>query len=179
VSRITHRVPALILAGILALAVPGAALGVSSTATETLTVQDQTTLTGVPASIAYGSGLGGTTLAASALSIGISTNAATGYTFSVSASNLTATAGTIQSTNRLFLVSATCDSAGCSVGSKWKTAPGGTYSGPAGTAETIATSSMNNTTAHSYTVTPKVAIPSGALAGNYTGTVTFAAVANP
>jgi hypothetical protein len=179
VSRITHRVPALILAGILALALPGAALGVSASSAETLTVQSQTTLTGVPASIAYGSGLGGTTLSASALSIGISTNAATGYTFSVSATNLTSSAGSIQSTNRLFLVSATCDAAGCTVGSKWKTAPGGSYTGPAGTAETISTSASNNSTAHSYSVTPKVAIPSGALAGDYTGTLTFAAVANP
>lgn len=163
----------------LVLALPSLALGASSTATETLTVQDQTTLTGVPASIAYGSGLGGTTLSGAALSIGISTNAATGYTFTVAATNLTATSGTIQSTARLFLVSATCDSAGCTVPTKWKTAPGGSYSGPAGTAETVGSSSANNTSAHTYAVTPKVAVPSGALSGSYTGTVTFAAVANP
>lgn len=89
-----------------ALVLPGASLASTSTATETLTVQSQLTLTGVPASIAYGSGLGGTTLTGPAITANVTSNNGTGYAFTVASNNLTnGTGSSITATARRLLAS--------------------------------------------------------------------------
>lgn len=168
-SRPPHRFTALALAAAMALALPGAALGVSSTASETLTVQAQVTLTGVPASLAYGSGLGGATLTAPTFTASVSTNNPSGATFAVVASDLTNGANQIAASNRAFKLSPT----GAPIA----------YTGPAGTKQTLKTwaEPIDGQTAASgqMPVTASVAVPAGAIPGAYTGSVTFHADVNP
>lgn len=164
----------LALAAVLALASPafGAA---SSPVTETLTVLASTTLTGVPASLTYGSSLAGATVTSgTAFTMTASSTSPAGYNVSWAATDLTSGANTILSTARSFLLTtpgAGCATVGASTG--YTIAPGKAYNGPAGTAQNV----VNRTTAGSCAVAGvvlSVAIPAGAIPGPYTGTTTFA-----
>lgn len=73
----------------LVLAAPVLADTQTQTASESFTVQTTTTLTGVPASLAYGSGVGGQTLSAPKFTASATTNNANGIKITVEGSALT------------------------------------------------------------------------------------------
>jgi hypothetical protein len=155
-------------------------LAASSTSTETLTVLPTTTLTGVPASIAYGSGIGGATLTSgSPFTMTATTNSATGLNVTWAASDLTGS-GTIAAQNNRYL-QMTSPGAGCSsVGalSGYSTAPGKVYSGVANSQQSIVTVASAASCAIAG-VTLRVIIPAAATPGAYTGSTTFTATENP
>jgi hypothetical protein len=72
----------LALAAMLVLMLPGATFAASATSDETLTVESSVTMTGVPATIDYGSAPAGTRLVAAPFTISASTNSPTGATLS-------------------------------------------------------------------------------------------------
>ena len=168
----------------LALVVPGSALAVesSSATSETLTIQAQITLTGIPASIAYGSGLGGDTLSAGMPSVQVSTNNPSGYTFDWSATDLTASGGTIASTQRRLLADngfcePTQSTLGCWIDVVYRSGGSNAYPGPAGFRDVIANNEVAAT--DTYSLTLSVVISAAQVPGNYTGTATFFATTNP
>lgn len=171
-----RTIRAAIVAAILALTVaaPAMAAPTSVAAPETLTVLATTSLTGVPASIAYGSGLAGSSRNnGSAFTMTASSNSVSGFAVSWAATDLTGPGTIAANTRGLQLVNAgggTCATVGALSG--YTTAPGKAYTGPAGTAQNI----VVNTTAGSCAiggVQLYVAIPVTAISGNYTGTTTF------
>ena len=162
------------------LAAPAAyAVEQSSVISESLTVQAQLTMTGVPASIAYGTGLAGDTLS-SGFTVVITTNNPTGYHFDVAASDF-AGGGGIASTQRRFLVdNGACDPSqavlGCWISPTWRSGGSNAYGGPAGTRVVLANN--ETTAADTYGMTLRVVLPSGATPGAYTGSATFYATTN-
>jgi hypothetical protein len=161
------RLYSILVAVALVLALPSVSLAASSTATETLTVQSQVTITGVPASIAYGSGLGGTTLSSSPMSIVVTTNNPTGLTFSAAATKLTGSTwgGNIAVTNRSFTVNGGAPIA---------------YTVAESAKQTLKTfATATDATAGAMTVVSRVAIPASAAPDSYAGSVTFHADVNP
>ncbi|HET7182903.1 MAG TPA: hypothetical protein VFI15_11780 [Candidatus Limnocylindrales bacterium] len=75
------RTRAVSLAIAFMLALPTVALAETATSDETLTVESTVTMTGLPATIDYGSGPAGTTVTADPITITTSTNSMTGATF--------------------------------------------------------------------------------------------------
>lgn len=168
---------AILVALVATLAAPASVFAVSSTVTETLTVQSQITMTGVPASYSFGSSLGGNTVSAPSFSVTITSNSPNGYAWDVSATDLSAGSQSIAATNRLFKVTPP-DPATCSVATKWTAAGGGSYTGPANTFERLC-STAGAGPDQTFAVVSKVAIPGSAVPGAYTGSVTFRAQVNP
>lgn len=155
---------ALIVALAMTLALASPTFALTSTASETLTVDAQVTLTGVPASISYGSGLGGTRTGAQ-FTVNATTNGAAGMTLTVAGSALTNGASTIAATNRSFdLAAYNCGP----VNNNPSTLSGG---GP----HNVCTSGQTAT----VPITPKITVPPTQAPGAYTGTLTVTAVANP
>lgn len=179
-----RRMTAIFAAAVLSLAfsVPAFASTANQVSTETLTVQSTISITGVPASIAYGSGLGGATVTSGAgFTINISGNNPTGITLAWQPSDLTGTpSGTIAATNNRYVklssAGAPCATVGASSG--YTTAPGKQYIGPSGTAQNIVASTGAATCAVSGVVL-SVVIPAAAVPSAYTGTSTFIVSDNP
>lgn len=165
--RIPRRLSTLIVGAVLVLALPGAALATSSTATETLTVQSTLTLTGVPATIAYGSGLAGTTLSSTPMSIVVTTNSPTGLTFSAGATKLQGAlwGGNIAVSNRSFTVNG-----GAAI----------TYAVAENAKQTLKTfAAAVDATSGAMSVVSRVAIPAASAPDSYSGSLTFYADVNP
>lgn len=76
------RTRALAFAVAFVLVLPAVALAETGTSNETLTVESTVTMTGVPATIDYGSGPAGTRVVAAPFTISTSTNSMTGATLS-------------------------------------------------------------------------------------------------
>lgn len=176
------------LVAVAMLALPGTTLAASqsSSTAQTLTVNSTVTLTGVPASVNYGSGLGGVTLSGPANSTSIvgQTNNPTGLDLTVSFSDLARTGGggTIVATANRLTVSASTTSADCGASSPFASATTAAYAGPAGTAWTICSRSSagSSTFAGSgKTWTYQLDVPAAAVPGTYTGTATWSAVEKP
>lgn len=167
-----RRTRALVGALALTLALAGPTLGATATqsASETLTVNSTLTLTGVPATLAYGSGVGGATLSAPAFTAVSTTNNPAGVVVSATVNALTSNGNTIALTNRSVLLAQGTSWTGCSE-----------MSGNAlPFTKTFTAASMNlyqRTTAGTCeaVVTPKVTIPASAVPGAYTGTFTLTA----
>lgn len=174
---------AAIVALALMLMLPTATFAVEATSTETLTVQSTITMTGVPASLAYGSGLGGATLSAPEIHIALATNNFSGANLAVRASDLARTGGngTIASTARRVRISFSGTSTGWTATAPYvnnAAAPGNAYPGPANATSQLA----NGTQATSGLVVDtvmSVVVPAGAVPGTYTGSVTFVFTDNP
>jgi hypothetical protein len=150
----------------------------SSPASETLTVSATTTLTGVPASIAYGASLAGNTVTSgSAMTWTASSNNGAGFTVNWAATNLTTTGGTIAAVPNRYLLLTGAGTGCATVGalSGYTTAPGMGYNGPAGSPQAIVNRTSNGTCAITGVVL-SVTIPAGAVAGAYTGTTTISVV---
>lgn len=169
------------LAVVLTIATSGAAMAASSTINETLTVLPTTTLTGVPATVDYGSGLTGTQRDSTATYILVaSTNAVHGLAVSWSATDLTG-AGTIVAGNNRSLQLTNAGGAPCvTVGalSGYSTAPGKPYGGPANTAQQFVISTGPGTCSIAG-VKFYLQIPASATAGAYTGTTTISVAEQP
>jgi len=172
-----RTVVAVVAALSLVLSVAGTTLAASqsSTAAETLTVGSQVSVTNVPASLSYGSTIGGATLSAN-LNVEMSTNHPTGVTLTLDASDLTRSGGgTIASTNRLFTFARNNSPFPSGItethadGSEWS------YTG---SPTTIASSSGPIGPAN-YAVVSKVFVPADATPGDYAGTLTFTVATNP
>lgn len=169
----------------LTLAIPASTLAISQASSETLTVTSTISLTGVPASLAYGSGLGGATLTAPNFSATGITNNVAGAKFTVQATDLSRTGGggTIASTARRLRVTLAQAPAppGASVTAPYNAAaPGGAYPGPAGTASQIANVTQATDSAGVVlSVDASVVVPANAVPGAYTGTMTFSFTDNP
>lgn len=174
--RIRAMVAGIVLA---ALATTPAFAGQSVPVPETLTVSPTSTLTGIPASIAYGSALAGAdAVSPSFATVTASTNNVTGFSVSWSATDLTGS-GTIPSTARsiqLASVGAGCATVGALSG--YTTSPGKLYTGPANTAQSFVVSTVAGS-CNITTLRLHVAVPALAVSGNYTGTSTFAISENP
>lgn len=181
VKKVRAAIVALTLA--LTLAIPASTFAVSSTSTETLSVLSTTTMTGVPASLAYGSGLGGATLSAPEAHIAVATDNPTGANLSVQASDMARTGGggTIASTARRVRLSFSGTTAGWTATAPYvlnAAAPGNPYPGPANFSSQLA----NSTTATSGLIvdtTMSIVLPAGAVPGSYTGSVVFTLATNP
>lgn len=174
-TKLRGAIVALTLA--LTLAIPASTFAASSTATETLSVTSTITMTGVPASLAYGSGLGGGTLTAPQINIAIATNNLTGANLAVQASDMLRTGGggTIASTARRVRLSLSGTSTGWTVTAPYvlnAAAPGNPYPGPANATSQVA----NGTQATSGLIVEaamSVVVPAASVPGAYTGSVTF------
>ena len=157
----------------LVLAMPAAA--VTSTVSESLTVDSAITMTGVPASINYGNAIaGGPRVTATPFDITVSSNDATGWYVSAASSVLTSSEGTIPVTARRHVVGTV---SGCTNPASVTLGPSftGTGSAPDTTGgKVFMTSSGAGTGCAKFTA--GINVPGSALAGSYTGTLTFEAV---
>lgn len=162
----------IILAGALALALPGAALAASSApvvANESLTVLSTITFTGAPTSIAYGSALGGATATGPRSIITFGTNSANGARLTVDATALTSGANSIAASNRSYLM-------GWEAGGQ---PTGGTLKGGAYTGAGFVLANTTGTANATVNMSPQVNVPASAVPGaGYTGTSTFTVVEN-
>lgn len=172
------RIASIALAGILALTVaaPAFAASQSSTATESLTVGSQVSVTNVPTSLLYGSTIGGADLTAN-LNVEVSTNHPSGITLSLEASDLTRTGGggTIADTQRSFSFSR--NNSPFPSGISEPHANGSTW-GYSGSATTIASSSGPIGPAN-WAAVSTIHVPADAVPGDYTGELTFTVSTNP
>jgi hypothetical protein len=177
------KLRAVAIAFALALALPVSAFAATITAptSETLTVPATSTITGAPASIAYASTLGGSSVASTpAASIAFTSNSVGGYKVQILSTDLTATTGgTIPNTARTFAVqSATnCPAGGIPAGLVQSTTYADTSSGYhtpklSGVVDTWCNVTAPGTTTFSNFVA-KIAVPAAQAAGAYTGTITF------
>lgn len=165
-----RRFTSLFLGAVLALTVTTSAFAATSTAisSESLNVLATVSITGVPATIDYGSSPSGATVSSSPMTIVVSTNNAAGFNFTLTATNLTG-AGTIPSSARR--INCTMTSAGTQF-------PGALCSGsdaayPGGS--NVALGATNAAGDATFATTTKVVIPGSAPAGAYSGTLTFTA----
>jgi len=175
---------AVALAAALVLALPGAALGAGQSATtaQTLSVATTTSLTGVPASLSYGSGLSGTMRSApvQTASVAATTDNPAGVRLTVAFSNLTSGSDSIAATANRILLSETLPTSEC-VGAEntpWDGGSGKAYPGPAGSDWELCERSSAGSVAFpgtGVTWTPKISVPAGQAPGAYTGTVTWKA----
>jgi hypothetical protein len=139
---------------------------------ETLVVSTTTTLTGLPATLSYGSVLGGATASTSPFTLNAATNNANGLNVAYTASDFASGGNTIAATARSMLF--TSAGSGCSsVGalSTWNVPPGKAHSGAAGTSQPMVTRPNPGSCAIAG-VTMSVAVPGGAIPGTYAGTLT-------
>lgn len=165
----------------LALALPSSAFAASQSSpiSEDLTVQSTLTLAGVPASVTYGTGLGGTTRAAAPFNLTTSTNSTAGMTLTWSATNLTNGGGSILASARSLKVGADPDSPTptCNLPggfATWGNGNGASYGAPAGTAKLVC-DTLGATNITLSGVVLSVAVPANATPGVYSGTTTFTA----
>lgn len=172
------RAPAIALALTLALAAP--TLAASGTSAETLAVTSTISVTGVPATIDYGESLPGERVTAAPFGLTVSSNNSTGWSFTISASDLVSGGASIPSSARWFQI-ADADTTNIAPGltylDPWVQPEGGAYPGPADSPVEVVTSSMAQV--EEFTITPAVNVPALAQGGAYTGSVTFAATNNP
>lgn len=146
---------------------PALAASTSATSSESLTVAASISLSGVPATIAYPSVTAGQTAVAPEFTAAVSSNNATGWTFAVNATDLTAGTLVIVKTQREYTVSGTGFTA---TGGGSPTAyPGGDF-----TLASRTTGGANN-----VFVTSRVVVPAAAAPGAYTGSAVFTASTNP
>jgi hypothetical protein len=176
-----RRLTASILAAVLTLTTAGQALAgsVQQNTAETLSVLSTATLTGVPASYAYGSGLAGDLRQGPSFTVTASTNNPTGGTIYWQTTDFTRTGGggTILATARRLQFNAV--PANCTLTSgPWLTAPGKAYTGIASTDNAICTAALAGTYVLD-TVVLGVVIPAGANPGAYTGTTTIKLIEAP
>lgn len=157
---------------------PAFAAEASSTVSESLTVQAYVSLTGVPATIAYGTSIGGDVKSGGTFELTAATNNAAGLRIEVAASDLTTGGGTIPKSNRAFVTPATfataCNWTGASHVAECFVPSGGAYVEDGGGRMVIGQSSDANT--RKLLVEPQVSVPASAPAGNYAGSFTVYAV---
>ena len=170
---------ALVAALSLVLSVAGTTLAASqsSSASESLTINSTISLVGVPASLSYGSGLGGETRTAPQFTITATTNNPTGLSGTITASNLTSNGNSIAATQRRFLASAPNVGEGWTLdggSTGWITAPGKAY--PGSVMPWFAAAAAGS---FSPKLTPSVVVPVAAVPGTYTGTLTISVSENP
>lgn len=168
------RAAAVGLALALALALPGSALAATSgTVSETLSIGSDISITGLPASIAYGQVSAGGTAEGTVNGIAVYTNDPNGLTLTLTASDLARTGGggTIAKEQRSFSVSMQSQGIGMTFASVTAPFAGGafvSYTGPVA----IGTSS-GAIDASSFAIKVRVAVPTDAVPGDYTGTLTL------
>lgn len=159
------------LALTLALATPSLAASVPLQSSETLTVLPNTTLTGVPATIDYGSIISG--VASGPLFTPVaSSNNPTGLVLNVDSATagFTSGANSIPRTARSFM--AANGSANCNLGTGWPKTLGVT----GGLTICSTTSAQSNVKAD---ITPKVTVPLNQAPGTYTGTLIISVSEQP
>jgi hypothetical protein len=159
---------ALLGALVLALALPATTLAASTsqTASESLSVASSITLSGVPASLAYGANSAGGVAAVPEFAMTVSSNAANGWFVAVNASDLTSGGGgTIAASNREYVLGCT----GC-------TATGG--GSPVAYTPDLVLATRGSAGDGSVFTTSRIHIPSAAPAGSYTGSAIFTATTN-
>ena len=171
------RKPRALLAALaltLALATP--ALGVTSTTSETLTVDAQITLTGVPATLDYGNHLAGGLAAPMRFPVTVSGNSP--WTLTLAMSDLVSGDDVIPSTARKIDNASSAPVAGVTFTAPYADTEGSApYPGPADSPVEIM--SASEPAEATLGVGVHVAIPATAAAGVYSGTLTFTATATP
>jgi hypothetical protein len=173
--------PMVALVLFLAQAGVAAAADQTSTTAQTLTVVATTTLTGVPATVSYGSGLSGMLSGPTySTSVVAGSNSGTGVKLTVAFTNLTATGGSIPSTANFLQASDDPAALDCPGGagatSGWN--GGKPYPGPTGTDWILCTRPNPGSLSFpgsSLTWKLMVNLPLNQAAGSYTGTVTWKA----
>ena len=168
-TRAKKRTGSLILAAVLALALPASAFAAStsSTVTESLTVAASISMTGIPASLDYGSSTAGTNVVAPEFTAAVSSNNASGWSVAVNATDLTNGGGTIPATNRQYSMA----------GSGYTATGGGSpVSYPGG--DFVIANRATPGSANVF-VTSRISIPAAASPGAYTGSAVFTASTNP
>lgn len=156
-----------------------AAANQTSTAAETLTVLSTTTLTGVPATLSYGSGASGR-LAAPVMSIAVTSNNPTGVSLAIGAATTAFTSGsnTISRTARSFVATvpggSTC---ALDTGANYWSEPNGNPMPATGGLTICQTSTV--TSALNVDLTPRVTVPGATPAGTYTGSLVISVTEKP
>lgn len=188
-NTLNRRPRALLAALALTLALAGPASAATSTqqSSETLTVQSTVSLTGLPTSLAYGSGVTGSTLSAPAFTLTASTNSTAGLKVVWAATNLTSASGSIAASNRYLKIGSEPTGSGGALLqggiAMWANGDGNAYTGTGangttpGTDQTVATSAAAGDVVISGAVA-KVKVPANAVPGSYAGTLVFRAIEN-
>jgi hypothetical protein len=158
----------------LTLALAGPTLGATATqsTSETLTVSPTISLTGLPATVAYGTGVAGDTRTSIMFDLNASTNNAAGLRLTWTTTNLTDGGSTIPFSQRHLLVTS---ASGCSLISPFTTPYPQPYGVTAGVDRPVCESAAPGAAGLSG-VQLWVVIPPDAEPGAYTGTTTFKAI---
>lgn len=182
--RTTPAWRALVAAVALTMALTGTTLASSqsSATAQTLAISTTLTLTGVPASVNYGTGLGGVTLAgpANAANVQVSSNNPSGVRLGLAFTDLARTGGggTIVSTANQIRISAVAVASDCTGGATWGTNTMRAYPGPADSEWIMcsrATAGTINFPGTGKTWQYEVLLPAAPAPGTYTGTATWTA----
>ena len=158
----------------LTLGLAGPTLGANATqsTSETLTVSPTISLTGLPATVAYGTGVAGDTRTSIMFDLNASTNNAAGLRLTWTAQPLTDGGSTIPVTQRRLLVSS---AGGCSLISPFTTPSPQPFVGAAGFDRSVCESAAPGAAVLSG-VQLSVVIPPDAVPGAYTGITIFRAI---
>jgi hypothetical protein len=148
----------------LSFAAPAFAASTGGSSSETLAVVSAISISGIPASIDYGTASGGSNADAATIPLSVTTDNPNGWRLDLTATALTG-AGTIPATARSFRV---MNAAGGAI-------PIGTFNGTygpyvAGGVNPVAADSTGTAT---FSLDARIAVPNGTPAGSYTGTLTF------
>lgn len=146
---------------------PTLAASTSATSTESLTVTASISLSGVPASLSYPSVNAGQLAQAPEFTAAVSSNNATGWTFAVNATDLTAGSNVIVKTQREYSMAGTGYT--MTGGGSPTAYPGGDF---------VLGSTTSGGSANVFT-TSRVNVPANAAPGTYTGSAVFTASTNP
>lgn len=182
---ILRRAIAVVASLALLAATAGTTLGASTSSNIDITLQVSSTLslTGVPASLDFGSGLGGANRVtpAQTTSIVANTNLATGLKLNLSISDLTRTGGTetIAATQYRLTTSSQPDAADCPNAPTGLASTAPLYPGGQWTICNRSTAGSVSFAGAGKTWSFIIGIPAAATPGAYTGTATWTAVENP